>query len=365
LRLAQRAGFEEVAQFLIARGADPKMRPNSCSKQVDTLFCLPAGAPGAAVIVIHCGKVLYKQGYGLADRERKTRNRPDTPFILCSVSKQFTAMAIMTLVERGKLGYEDPLIKFFPDFPPYAKEITIRHLLYHTSGIADYLNDGLVEDATDFTDQQVMDLLKRQKGLKFPPGQSWSYSNSGYNLLARIVERVSGQPFREFMQEQIFRPLGMKHTYVCDEPRPRIAGRARGYTPVGDDFRLNDYRLFTTGDGGIYSTVEDMFRWDQCLYTERLIRAATLKEAFTSGRLRDGTEFGYGFGWRVGEFRGLRTISHAGGSFGFGTNILRIPSQRFTVVVLANNWGISAEKFCERIAEIYLWQRMVPRSGGG
>src|SRR5262249_34842103 len=163
-------------------------------------------------------------------------------------------------------------------------------------------------------------------------GERYSYSNSGYILLAMTAARVSGQPFHRFMQERVFGPLGMNHTRVYDESKPVIPGRARAYSRDGDAFKLNDYHLLTAGDGGTFSTAEDLARWDQCLYTEKLVKAATLQQAFTSGKLNDGKETGYGFGWSVGTFRGLRTVSHGGGLGGFRTFILRFPDQRFSVI---------------------------------
>jgi CubicO group peptidase (beta-lactamase class C family) len=361
LHLARRAGYRDLAALLIARGADIRRRPAARSVQVDTLLHALDGTPGAAVVVVQDGKIVHRKGYGLADLETKAPVRPDTPFYLASVSKQFTAMAIMLLAEQGKLSYDDPLRNFFPDFPAFGNGITLRHLLYHTSGIPDYLNDRLVEDATDFTNARVLDLVEHLKELKFPPGERYSYSNSGYILLAMTAARVSGQPFHRFMQERVFGPLGMKHTRVYDESKPVIPDRARGYSREGDAFKLNDYHLLTAGDGGTFSTAEDLARWDRCLYTEKLVKAATLQQAFTRGKLNDGKEFDYGFGWSVGTFRGLRTVSHGGGLGGFRTFILRFPDQRFSVIVLSNNGTFNSGATSYQIAEIYLADRMAPR----
>jgi CubicO group peptidase (beta-lactamase class C family) len=361
LSLARRGGYREIADLLIARGADPRIRPASRSAQIDTLLRALDGAPGAAVVVVRDGKIVHRKGYGLADLETRAPVRADTPFYLASVSKQFTAMAIMLLAEQGKLSYDDPLQKFFPDFPAFGNGITLRHLLYHTSGIPDYLNDRLVEDATDFTNARVLDLVEHLKELKFPSGERYSYSNSGYILLAVTAARVSGQPFHQFMQEHVFGPLGMRHTRVYDESKPVIPGRARGYSRDGDAFKLDDYHLLTAGDGGTFSTAEDLARWDRCLYTEKLVKAATLQQAFTRGKLNDGKKFDYGFGWSVGSFRGLRTVSHGGGLGGFRTFILRFPDQHFSVILLSNNGTFNSGVTSYQIAEIYLADRMAPR----
>jgi CubicO group peptidase (beta-lactamase class C family) len=267
---------------------------------------------------------------------------------------------VMLLKEAGALSYEDRLGDFFPDFRPAAHPITLRHLLHHTSGLPDYLNEPLVQDATHITNRQVMALLAHHDP-KFPPGEQWEYSNSGYTLLATIVERISGQPFHQFMEAQIFGPLGMTNTRVYDESRPPIPGRARSYRSEGKRHCLVDYHLLTTGDGGIFSTIEDMARWDQAMYTEQLVKTATLEEAFTSGRLNDGSLCGYGFGWQHGQLRNLKTLYHGGGGCGYLTWILRIPARRFTVIALSNGGKAWLGKISERMAEMYLWQHLPPR----
>jgi len=361
LHLAQRGGYRELAGRLIARGADPAIRPAAPSRQIDVLLRGLEDAPGAAVVVIQDGKIRHRKGYGLADLETRAPVRPETPFYLASVSKQFTAMGIMLLAEQGRLSYDDPVRKYFPELPAYADGITLRHLLHHTSGFPDYLNDRMVEDATDFTNQQVLELMEHLKGLEFAPGERWDYSNSGYILLAMTVARASGQPFHRFMQEHVFRPLGMTSTRVYDESKPAIPNRARAYSREGNAFTLNDYHLLTAGDGGTFSTAEDLAHWDRALYTEKLVKAATLRQAFTSGKLNNGKECGYGFGWSVGTFRGLRTVSHGGGLGGFRTFILRFPDQQLSVIVLSNNGTFNSGATSYQIAEIYLSDRMAPR----
>jgi arabinooligosaccharide transport system substrate-binding protein len=252
LQLAKRGGYRELANLLIAHGADESAQPPTQSHQVDSIIGIRQDAPGASVIVIQDGRVLHKRGYGLADLDHKTPIRPSTDFYLASVSKQFTAMAIIMLVEQGRLSYDDHLSTFFPEFPAYGGSVTIRDLLHHTSGVPDYF--GLISNTADLTNQRILETLIRQKEPEFPPGERHQYSNSGYVLLALIVERVTGEPFHRFLKEHIFEPLGMKRTLVYDESKPAIRDKAHGYTHSEDGYKLDDYRPLGEGDGGIFST---------------------------------------------------------------------------------------------------------------
>src|SRR5437868_3646554 len=222
------------------------------------------GQFNGSILVAEHGRMIYERGFGKADVKRNVAFTPKTPVYLASLTKQFTAMAIMMLAERHQLSYSDPLSKYFPEFPSYAAKVTIRNLLNHTSGIPDYEGLGLARPG--LTNKDVSSALIRQKSLRFPPGEKFEYSNSNYILLALIVEKVSGKPYRLFLKNNIFALLGMTHTFVYDKPRPEFAGRARGYNRFGDD---SDYDLLTYGEGGIYSTVADLFKWDQALYTEK------------------------------------------------------------------------------------------------
>lgn len=331
--------------------------------------------PGAAVIVIKDGKVLLKKGYGLASLENKKPIDPDTAFLLGSVTKQFTTMAIMILAERRKLHYEDSLSKFFPEFPPYAQKITIRHLLQHTAGFPEYDNlfvkSGMIDkdwprsakskpSSFEPTAKDALRMLIQVKEPRFAPGKEFEYSNSGYVILAQIVEKVSGQSFSQFLQQNIFQPLAMKRSLLYDETRPKVQNVATSYTLKNAFYKDIDYAPLNAiyGEDNIYTTVEDMYKWDQALYTERLVKAATLKEAFTPGKLNNGTATGYGFGWSVYQFLGLDALAHEGGWLGFRTHILRFPGQHFTVVVLANLAQLNAADFADKISKIYLADKL-------
>jgi len=290
------------------------------------------GQFSGSILVAEHGRIIFEHGFGKSDMKRNVAFTPDTPVYLASLTKQFTAMAIMMLAERHQLSYSDPLAKYFPEFPSYAAKITIRNLLNHTSGVPDYVALGL--ERSGLTNKDVLGALVRQESPRFSAGAKFEYSNSNYILLALIVEKVSGQAYRLFLKRNIFAPLGMKNTFVYDQPRPESAGRARGYNRFGND---SDYDLLTYGEGGIYSSVDDLFKWDQALYTEKLVKQSALDEAFTRPKLNDGSSVNYGFGWSIAEYNGETIFAHAGRYGGFNTYIKRFPKERTTIIFLTNH----------------------------
>jgi len=312
--------------------------------------------PGAAVMVIHDGVVQHRQGYGLADLEAGLPISGETAFYLCSLAKAFTAMAVMLLAEADQVRYDAPLRQFVPELPSYADPITVRHLLYHTSGLPDYFQLSQRRDLAElagFTNADVLRWLCRLEALDFPPGERRQYSNAGYVLLATLIARVAGQPFHRFLQERIFSPLGMQRTLVYDESGPVVPQVAHGYfagTALGGDYQRWDYNLRTAGGGGIFSTIDDLYRWDQALDTERLVTAATLREAWTPGHLIDGATFGYGFGWEIGNFRGWRQLAHSGNLAAYHARFLRFPEEHWSVIVLANADRVNAVACAEQVA---------------
>lgn len=329
------------------------------SAAVDALFpeAETRDAPGAAVIVIRNGEVLKRAGYGMANLERGVPIESDTAFRLASVSKQFTAMAVMLLEEEGRLAYDDPVTRFLPELSRFGDDLTIRHLLTHTGGLPDYYDvmvqiSGVERPLT----KHALDVFSAWGEPLFAPGERYEYSNPGYELLALIVERASRQGFPEFVAERIFAPLGMTHSLVVDERALDIPKRALGYRRSGEAFEEydDDPLNYIFGSGGIYSTVEDLYHWDQALYTEKLVGEETLKRAFTPVRFNSGEEYAYGFGWRLGEHMGRRRVAHAGGWVGFSTFIARYVNDRFTVIVLTNLEDGDAEGLANAIAGIYL-----------
>jgi CubicO group peptidase (beta-lactamase class C family) len=325
--------------------------------EVDTLFADFSGdRPGASVMVIRDGRPVFVKAYGLADRDRKIPVTPETGFRLASVTKQFTALSVMILVERGKLTFDTTLRDIFPDFPEYGGKITIRHLLTHTSGLVSY--ESLIPETATVPvyDRDVLRMMASVDSTYFPPGSEYRYSNSGYAVLAMLVEKVSGETFPAFLKKNIFDPLGMTGSVAFVDGVNEVPNRSFGYRPEGDSFVFSDQSLTSAvlGDGGIYMSVIDMFRWDQALYTERLVSKKTLDLAFTPATLTNGDRTTYGFGWNIGEYNGRRRIYHGGSTCGFRTAIHRYPDNRFTVIVLTNRSVANTDKLAESLADIFL-----------
>jgi CubicO group peptidase (beta-lactamase class C family) len=332
--------------------------------------------PGAALLVIDHDEVVYKKCYGLADLEARRPVTPDTSFYLASISKPFTSMAIMLLAEDGRLRYDDRLLTFFPQFPTWAAEISVRHLLHHTSGLPEYVqlfssSAGIREWTREIhgvTNEAVLERAMRLTGPEFPVGTQYAYSGMGYVLLAMIVAIVSGQSFADFLRAKIFDPLGMKHTVAYDQSRPPRHQLAHGYLQEKDQFERWDYPMLTVGDGGLFSTLDDLLLWDQALNTERLVPKAALEQALTSGTTNDGTPVNYGFGWytNVSAFlstaeraqllalgTNLRYVAHGGGCVAYFNYMIRLLDTRRTIIVLTNHLGITGPRIrAHQVAEI-------------
>ncbi len=339
-------------------------------KQVETLMTnlISAQEPGAAVLVVRGGRVVHKSCYGLADIRTGQPVHPTTNFRLASLTKQFTAAAIMILVREGKLNYEQTLGQLFPDFPDYGRSVTIRNLLHHTSGLPDYesllppADPGRSIEEQQVSDYQVLEFLKREKGGKFVPGTEWAYSNSGYVVLGLIVEKVSGFPLSRFMEEKIFRPAGMMTTVLYERGLNRVLERAFGHSKKDGRWVIEDQSLTsaTRGDGGLYSSLEDLSRWDKALRENLILKENELELALTpvavagKGPLTpDGKPTGYGFGWFVSSWRGQPLAWHYGETAGFRTAIYRFYDSGLTVVVLANREDIDSSSLALKLAEIF------------
>ncbi len=297
------------------------------------------GIFNGVILVSQNSKPIYKSAFGFADKNNNRMLNESSVFYLASVSKQFTAMAIMILAEENKLSYNDNLSFYFPEFPEYADSITIKQLLTHTSGIANHYRFGIYKKG--LTNKDVKELLVKQEQLDFSPGDKYSYSNGGYVLLALIVEKVSGMPFHKFMEANIFKPLEMNNTLVYDESAPKIENRAVGYNQSGE---LDDYEIFTTGAGGIFSTIDDLFLWDQALYSEKLIRESTLEEAFTRAKLNNGESINYGYGWGVSGKDRRKVVQHSGGLNGYRTFIKRNLYNKSGYIILTNHGDASENR---------------------
>ena len=329
---------------------------------VDSLFSAYSGStvPGASVVVILDGRVVLRRAYGMADLERRVTAKPETDYRLASVSKQFTAMAVMLLATDGKLRYDQPVRDFLPELPAAARPVTIRHLLNHTSGLVDY-EDLVPESRTaQLDDRDVLGLLATKDSAYFAAGSQYRYSNSGYVLLGLIVARASGLSFPEFLRTRIFQPLGMNATVAHVEGSDTVPRRSYGYSPRGGTFVQTDQSVTsaTLGDGGIYTNVDDMQRWDQALYpgSTALVDAATLDLAATPPQLPAGATTEYGFGWFVDTYRGEKRWRHTGETSGFRNAIQRYPRRRLTVIVLTNRSSGEPGALAERIADRLLFR---------
>ena len=326
------------------------------SRQVDSLFAFldDGKRPGAAVLVIDHGKVVYSKGFGYADLDHEVRITADSNFRLASVSKQFTAMAVMVLQEQGKLDYDDLITKYLPEQGVYPG-ITIRHLLTHTSGLPDYYD--LIEEGDGLlTNAEAARFVARIGEAEFAPGQQYEYSNSAYELLALIVEAASGKRFADFMRDHVFAPASMPGALIVDHRRPEIAKRVYGYDNTSKGYQLNDahYLNGIVGSGGTYASLNDFYGWDKSLYSGAVVSTKTLKQAFTPATLNSGDETKYGFGWRLDDYRGHPRIAHGGSWVGFRTHIARFTSQQLTIVVLSNLSDFEPGLYLDRVADIYL-----------
>jgi len=327
---------------------------------VDSLFSAYSGAtvPGASVVVIADSRVVVRRAYGMADLEHRVAATPETDYRLASVSKQFTAMAVMLLAKDRKLGYDQSVRDFLPELPAAAQSVTVRHLLNHTSGLWDY-EDLVPESRTaQLDDRDVLSLLAARDSLYFPAGSRYRYSNSGYVLLGLIVARVSGMTFPEFLRTRTFEPLGMGATVAHVEGSDTVPRRAYGYSPRGGTFVQTDQSVTsaTLGDGGIYTNVDDMIHWDQALYGTDLVSEPMLELATTPPQLPGGASTEYGFGWFVDRYRGEKRWRHTGETSGFRNAIQRFPRRRLTVIVLTNRSSGEPGAIAERIADRLLFR---------
>ena len=346
-----------VLAVFVQNGCSDSISDNkTASQQVDELFAplTVATQPGAAVMVIRDGRILHNGHYGFADLDKAIPITSETNFRLASVSKQFAAMAIMILQEEGQISYDDPISLYVPDLAAYPG-VTVRHLLQHTGGLPDYYD--LIDTSEDIpTNADAVRVLGDMASPEFAPGERYEYSNSGYDMLGPIVEAAAGTPFVDFVRERIFQPLNMGKSLVHDHTFPEIPDRAIGYDPVADGFKPNDFDPLNgiVGSGGIYSNLEDIYRWDQSLYGEQLVSQESIATAFTAGLSNQGESIDYGFGWRVETTRGHKRVWHGGSWVGFRTHIARSPDLRFSIVILSNESEFSAAEYIEPITDIYL-----------
>ncbi|MBL0882063.1 MAG: serine hydrolase [Chitinophagaceae bacterium] len=294
--------------------------------------------PGAVVLVSKKGHVVYKKAFGIANLEFNIPMQVDNVFWIASIGKQFTAIAILQLIEQGKLSLQDEITKFLPDYPTQGTKITIEHLLTHTSGIHNFsgMSDPEKKLALDCTPQEVIDFFKNLP-MQFSPGTKWEYNNSGYFLLGYIIEKVTNIPYPKYIEEKIFKPLGMSHTLYASD-RKIIKNRVGAYTFTNNGFLNTTSRNITNvySAGAIQSTVDDFFKWQQAILSYQLVKKETLDKAFSRYTLKDGTKVDYGYGWRLGYVYESPSIWHGGLISGFGTMELYLPEQDVFVAVFSN-----------------------------
>jgi CubicO group peptidase (beta-lactamase class C family) len=309
--------------------------------------------PGMTIAILKDNKIVKIKGYGFSNLEHQVPAKPETIYQSGSVGKQFTATAVMMLVEEGKIHLDDPVSKYFPDSPDIWKKITIRHLLTHTSGIPDYTAKD-VDFRKDYSEDDLLKILMKLP-LEFQPGEKWNYSNSGYMLLGFVIHKASGKFYGDLLEERVFGPLGMTTAQVISES-DIIPNRAAGYELKDGKLKNQDWvspTLNTTADGALYLTAVDMSHWAEGLNGNKLLKPESFKQMWTPVKLNNGTSFPYGFGWRLGYQRGHRVIEHSGHWQGFSTGICRYPDFGLTVIALANLADLGSLTIAEEIAGIH------------
>ena len=338
-------------------------------RDISAIFSdLKPSDPGCAALVVNKGQTVFKQGFGVINLDQPAAITSATNFRLASVTKQFTAAAIMLLVRDGKLRYEDRLTDLFPQFPPYARDITVRNLLNHTGGLLDYeeLWDGEYPDTPadklpQIRDAQVLQLLVRQETGRFPAGTHFAYSNSGYSVLSQIVEKISGQPFEDFLRARIFQPLGMTNTIAFVDTRNIVPNRSYGYRKEKGSWIFSDQSSTSAvlGDGGVYSSLDDFEKWINALRTHKLVSAEEMKSALTpinAPKFQADSEESpaYGFGWFLDPYKGHRRMYHTGTTIGFLNAIEYFPDDDFATVVFCNRTDVKPNERALKMADLFL-----------
>lgn len=324
--------------------------------EVDAVFAnWDNTGPGGAIGIIKNGQLEYAKGYGLANLEYDISNTPQSVFRIASVSKQFTAACIVLLAEEGKLSLEDKLSKFYPQLPAYADSISILHLLNHTSGLRDYLQLAFLSGLRDddfYTDEELMGWFVRQKSYNFPAGNEFLYCNTGYWLLGQIVQEVSGMNMADYARENIFDPLGMSSTHFHNENTRIVKNRASGYTPTQNGFRIDMTQLEMIGDGAIFTTVEDMAKWDENFYSHKVGSQDFHNQLETRAILNNGDTLRYAKGLDVRQYKGKKVVGHGGSFVGFNAFFQRFPDDNISIVLLTNRGDSNPNEMVGQVADI-------------
>jgi CubicO group peptidase (beta-lactamase class C family) len=337
--------------------------PDSIANAIDRLFAPMAhsGSPGCAVGVYQNGEVVFARGYGFADLINDVPITPATRFTVGSVSKQFTAASIALLAQAGRISLSDDVRKYVPELQQYPVPVTIGHLVHHTSGIRDFWE--LVDLAgmrfdDGYTSDDMLNLARRQKGLNFPPGSEYRYSNTGYLLLGVVVKRVTGQSLRQFADSAIFRPLGMTNTLFLDDHTEVVARRASAYEPARGGFKIDVWNNDIVGQGGIVTTIADLQKWDENFYTARLGGPEFIKLLQSTAPLTDGKPNNYALGLVVDAYRGLHEVQHTGSTGGYRAAIFRYPDAHASVSMLCNLSTANTTTLSHAMADAVLGPRL-------
>jgi CubicO group peptidase (beta-lactamase class C family) len=373
-----------IAFFALAIESRAQTPSLSMDSQADFIFSsvTQENAPGLAVLVRKDGRTLFEKGYGIRDFRTHAKIDQRSNFRLASFTKQFTAMAVMMLVHDGKLRYDETLTEVFPDFPAYGRNITIRNLLNHTGGLPDY--EDLMDAAEkvkgplwsaehQIQDDEVLTLLEKESKGKFAPGTSWSYSNSGYVVLGLVVAKASGQSYGDFLHARIFAPLHMDRTIVYQKGKNEVTNRTFGHSKEGDALKETDQSSTsaTLGDGGIYSNLDDLAKWDDALRNHTRLTADEFSPALVPAKLANGSPtywpvapnddnlhpgkpVSYGFGWFLDPYWGIPRMWHTGSTMGFRTVIERFTKNNLTIIILCNRTDLDPEALALKTADLYL-----------
>ena len=334
--------------------------------KIDQLFAewSKPDSPGAAIAITSDGEVIFTQGYGMANLEYDIPITPTTIFDIASVSKQFAAFAIATLAHEGKLSLDDDIRTHLPDVPDFGNTITLRHLLHHTSGLRDWVQSLVIagvamEDVISF--KHILKMARHQKALNFEPGEAYLYSNTGYNLLAEIVEKVTGDSFREWTDTNIFKPLAMTNSHFHDDHQMILKNRAYSYQAVENGrFKHAVNNTTALGSSSLFSTVEDLAKWILNFDDTQIGEQIVIEQMHQRGVLNNGEQISYAFGLNIGEYRGLKTVGHSGSWRGFRSHLIRFPEQKFGVVILCNLDTFNPLRLTEKVADLYLADVLAP-----
>ena len=347
--------------LVVAWASGAQTLPPDVAKQVDAVFTKwdRPDSPGCALGIYRGGQIVYKRGYGMEDLNEDVPITPGTVFHVASMSKQFTAASVVLLAQQGKLSLDDDVRKYIPELPDFGQKITIRNLVYHTSGLRDQWAllglAGWRYSKDLITDEDVMSMMTRQKELNFKPGEQHVYCNTGYTLMGLIVRRVSGMSLREFTAKNIFEPLGMTHTHFRDDHAEIIKHDAVGYEQeAGNRFEISITNFDTVGATSLHTTVEDLQRWDENFYHPKIGGAAFVHQMLEQGKLNNGRQLDYAFGLVIGKYRGLPTVDHGGADAGYRSDMTRFPEQHFSVAVLCNSAETDPSALARKVADIVL-----------